>query len=300
MIYPQLFAELESKRWSLGSDVPWHTFQADQITRRQLEGIKMNALLEWSAMPTAEMFLRDNPDDADFSAFMSIWFFEEQKHSLLLMEYLRHFAPDLVPTEQELSRVRFEFDPAPALDSLALHFFGEVRLNQWYRCAREWHTEPVIRHVYQLLATDEARHARAYFRYMERALERQGQTARLAFAKVGVLMCNPRLNKVMHPTNLHVNKSMYPNDRVCDQLPDPGWFARWLSDEIGFGDVWEAKVMAGILKSLSALFGVTLESPEALRQYRTQLRESLGDTNWRADSNRTNEAEAPSLSDAHA
>src|SRR5262249_2301010 len=107
MIYPQLFSELEAARWNLGSDVAWASFQPARITRRQLEGIKMNALLEWSAMPTAEMFLRDNPDDADFSAFMSIWFFEEQKHSLLLMEYLRHFAADLVPTEEELSRVRF-------------------------------------------------------------------------------------------------------------------------------------------------------------------------------------------------
>ena len=37
-------------------------------------------------------------DDADFCGFMSVWFFEEQKHSLVLMEYLRRFRPDLVPT----------------------------------------------------------------------------------------------------------------------------------------------------------------------------------------------------------
>jgi DNA-binding transcriptional MerR regulator len=42
-----------------------------------------------------------------------VWFFEEQKHSLVLMEYLRRFRPDLVPTEEELHEVRFEFDPAP-------------------------------------------------------------------------------------------------------------------------------------------------------------------------------------------
>ena len=73
----------------------------------------MNAITEWSALPATEMFLRDNRDDSDFSAFMSVWFFEEQKHSLVLMEYLRRFRPDLVPTEQELHAVRFEFDPAP-------------------------------------------------------------------------------------------------------------------------------------------------------------------------------------------
>jgi hypothetical protein len=66
---------------------------------------------------------------------MSIWFFEEQKHSLVLMEYLRRFRPDLVPTEAELHEVRFEFDPAPALETLMLHFCGEIRLNHWYRRA---------------------------------------------------------------------------------------------------------------------------------------------------------------------
>jgi hypothetical protein len=109
----------------------------------------MNAITEWSALPATEMFLRDNRDDSDFSAFMSIWFFEEQKHSLVLMEYLKRFRPDLVPTEQELHEVRFEFEPAPALETLMLHFCGEIRLNHWYRRASEWHTEPVIKQIYR-------------------------------------------------------------------------------------------------------------------------------------------------------
>ena len=53
----------------------------------------MNAITEWAALPATEMFLRENRHDSDFSAFMSIWFYEEQKHSLVLMEYLRRFRP---------------------------------------------------------------------------------------------------------------------------------------------------------------------------------------------------------------
>lgn len=90
-------------------------------------------------MPTAEMFLRDRQHNSDFAAFMSIWFFEEQKHSLVLLEYLRRFAREYLPTYDELSSVRFRFDPAPFNESLALHLCGEIRLNQWYRCARDWH-----------------------------------------------------------------------------------------------------------------------------------------------------------------
>src|SRR5262244_3983619 len=115
MLYPELFKALEEVRWKLEDDVPWAQFEADKLTDDQARTIKMNAITEWAALPATEMFLRDNRHDSDFSAFMSIWFFEEQKHSLVLMEYLRRFRPDLVPTEQELHAVRSAFDPAPAL-----------------------------------------------------------------------------------------------------------------------------------------------------------------------------------------
>lgn len=279
MLYPKLFDRLEKARWHLHKDVPWDEFDGSRINERQLHGIKMNAILEWSAMPTAEMFLRDNPEDADFSAFMSIWFFEEQKHSLVLMEYLRRAAPSLLPTEDELAAVRFTFDPAPALESLALHFCGEVRLNQWYRCAREWHTEPVIRRIYELLSNDEARHARVYYEYMQQAIERRGDEARLAFTKIGMLMTNARLNKAMHPTNLHVNRSLYPHDTVNGRLPDPSWLETWLTNEIGFNEEWELKVETAILQNYGCLLGARLDAPAELRNLRrtlTATREQVG------------------------
>jgi hypothetical protein len=271
MLFPSLFDSLERARWSMHSDVPWDQFDRSLVNERQLHGIKMNAILEWSSMPTAEMFLRDNQDDTDFSAFISIWFFEEQKHSLALLEYLRRFAPDFLPTEAELAAVRFTFDPAPALDSLALHFCGEVRLNNWYRCAKEYHTEPVIRAIYQLLANDEARHARSYYQYMQRALINNSHEARLAFSKISVLMTNPRMNRAMHPTNLHVNKALFPNDTVNGRLPDPEWLTQWLGNEINFDDEWEKNVDRGILQNMSALFGEHFDSSRDLRQYQKSL-----------------------------
>jgi hypothetical protein len=110
----------------------------------------------------------------------------------VLIEYLRRFRPDLAPTEAELHAVRFEFDPAPPYETLMLHFCGEVRLTQWYRRAAEWHTEPVIKHIYDLLSRDEARHGGAYLKFMKRAVERAGNEARTAFAKIGMLMASPR------------------------------------------------------------------------------------------------------------
>jgi hypothetical protein len=218
------------------------------------------------------MFLRDNRHDSDFSAFMSIWFYEEQKHALALMEYLRRFRPELVPSEAELHEVRFEFDPAPPLETLMLHFCGEVRLTQWYRRAAEWHTEPVIQHIYGLISADEGRHAGAYLKYMQRALEASADDARAAFAKIGVLMAaSGRNGKPLHPTNIHVNKGLFPHDTVQSHTPDPGWLDKWLDSQICFDAECEQRVVRRILANLSGLFGEPLETVRDLGRYRKAL-----------------------------
>lgn len=273
MLYPDLFKSLESVRWNMDTDIPWDSFDASMLSNEQAMTIKMNAITEWAALPATEMFLRDNRDDSDFCAFMSVWFFEEQKHSLVLIQYLRRFAPELVPTEDELHRVRFDFDPAPALETLMLHFCGEVRLNHWYRRAAQWHTEPVIKHIYQTIATDEARHAGAYLRYMKRALTQRGEAiaaqARQAFAKIGVLMASAhRTPQALHPTNLHVNKTLFPEDTVQSKLPEPGWLERWLDNQIQFDKDEESKVSQRILHNLSSLFGEKFASVQELNQFR--------------------------------
>ncbi len=272
MLYPELFKQLESVRWDMERDIPWDTFDASTLSDEQAATIKMNAITEWSALPATEMFLRDNRGDSDFSAFMSIWFFEEQKHSLVLMEYLRRFRPDLVPTEEELHNVRFEFDPAPPLETLMLHFCGEIRLNHWYRRASDWHTEPVIKAIYTKLSQDEARHGGAYLKYMKRAIQNVGLEAKIAFAKVGVLMASARrTTQALHPTNLHVNKALFPNDTIQSRLPDPEWLERWLDTQINFDAVWETKVVERILHNLSLLMEHLFPTVQDLNKYRKEL-----------------------------
>jgi hypothetical protein len=272
MLYHELFAGFEKVRWDMTRDIPWASFDPSRLSEEQARTIKMNAITEWSALPATEMFLRDNQDDSDFSAFMSIWFYEEQKHALVLMEYLKRFRPDLVPTEAELHAVRFPFDPAPAMETLMLHFCGEIRLTQWYRRAAAWHTEPVIKRIYETLSGDEARHAGAYFKYMRRAIEKLGDEAKLSFAKIGILMASAaRAGKPLHPTNLHVNKWMFPNDTVQSRLPDVTWLENWLDHQIKFDKVCENKVVSSILAKLGTLYDRTLESATDLKNFRREL-----------------------------
>ncbi|MGA0794995.1 MAG: ferritin-like domain-containing protein [Quisquiliibacterium sp.] len=272
MLYPELFKSFERVRWSLEDDIDWSAFDASLLSDEQAQTIKMNAITEWAALPATEMFLRDNIDDSDFCAFMSVWFFEEQKHALVLMEYLRRFRPDLVPSEDELHAVRFEFDPAPALETLMLHFCGEIRLNHWYRCASEWHSEPVIRQIYDTISRDEARHGGAYLQYMKRAISKQGDIAKVAFAKIGMLMASARRTaKALHPTNLHVNKALFPKDTVQSRLPEPDWLDRWLDEQIRFDTAWEGKVADRILHNLAILLEAPIKTLQDLNRYRKSL-----------------------------
>ena len=272
MLYPDLFRAFERVRWNLETDIPWDAFDPAKLTRDQAYTIKMNAITEWAALPATEMFLRDNRTDSDFCAFMSVWFFEEQKHSLVLIEYLKRFYPDLVPSKEELDAVRFEFDPAPALETLMLHFCGEIRLNHWYRCASQWHTEPVIKSIYNTIAMDEARHGGAYLKYMKKSLKTIGASAQLAFAKIGVLMASAnRHQKALHPTNLHVNKSLFPNDTVQSRLPEPGWLEKWLDEQIKFDKGWEKKVADRILHNLSLLFDESFNNVKELNLFRKKI-----------------------------
>ena len=278
MLYPELFKSLEAVRWNMDTDVPWDSFDPGLLSDEQAQTIKMNAITEWSALPATEMFLRDNQHDSDFSAFMSVWFFEEQKHSLVLLEYLRRFRPDLMPTEAELHAVRFAFDPAPPLETLMLHFCGEIRLHHWYKRAADWHTEPVIKQIYALISRDEARHGGAYLQYMKRAVGNFGDQARAAFAKVGVLMASSnRTAQALHPTNLHVNQALFPNDTVQSKLPNPEWLQTWLDTQIKFDRQWENKVVERILHNASILFERSFGSVQELNRYRKEIARDLAE-----------------------
>lgn len=85
MLYPELFKSLEKSRWNMQTDIPWGDFDPALLTDEQAMTIKMNCPSPSGPHYRRRKCLRDNQHDSDFSAFMSIWFYEEQKHSLVLM-----------------------------------------------------------------------------------------------------------------------------------------------------------------------------------------------------------------------
>ena len=160
-----------------------------------------------------------------------------------------------------------------------LHFCGEIRLNHWYRRAAQWHSEPVIKQIYTQLSQDEARHGGAYLRYMKRAIGKFGNEAKSAFSKVGVLMASARRTaQALHPTNLHVNKVLFPRDTIQSRLPDPQWLERWLDTQIKFDAVWEGKVVDRILHNLSLLMNQSFKTVQELNRFRKDISKELAGT----------------------
>ena len=130
----------------------------------------------------------------------------------------------------------------------------------------------MIKHIYQTLSQDEARHGGAYLRYMKRAIGRFGTEAKIAFAKVGVLMASARRTaQALHPTNLHVSKALFPRDTIQSRLPNPEWLEHWLDQQIHFDAAWERKVVERILHNLSLLLGRNFQSVQELNRFRKEL-----------------------------
>jgi hypothetical protein len=135
----------------------------------------------------------------------------------------------------------------------------------------------VIKKLYDLISRDEARHAGAYLQYMKKAITASGDEARAAFARIGVLMASShRSRKALHPTNLHVNRGMFPNDTVQSRLPDPQWLEHWLDRQIHFDSAWESRVVTMLLHNLSLLFDKRISSVQELNRYRKELAARVG------------------------
>src|ERR1700736_3765505 len=87
-LYPQLFDRLERARWELRTHIDFDAIQRDKLTDQWIKDLRQICLTELSALYATEMFLRDFYTDIDFCSFVSIWFYEEMKHHMVLRKYL--------------------------------------------------------------------------------------------------------------------------------------------------------------------------------------------------------------------
>jgi len=262
MIYDDLFVRLERARWQLSADIPFDDIDPSLLTPQWISDLRQICLTELSALYATEMFIRDFYADIDFCSFISVWFYEEMKHHLVLRKYLERCGETF--DEQELPKLRLTFEPGPAIETLTMHYCGEQRLAHWYTAFSEHAPEPVLRKIFKILAADELRHAACYAKYLRRAVTNQPDCLP-AILKMSLWMLRSTNEAPKHPTTV-------TEPSVTGQLEDPDYIPRMLGWYLPGRD-HEAPVRRRVLALMSELSGERIETPRALLGVLRQLEE---------------------------
>ncbi len=218
MLFPSLYDRLERARWDF-DELDFTAIDKTKVDEAMIHEIKHICLTEIGSIPATSMFMRDFSHDIDFQRFISVWAFEEGKHSLALERWL-NAQGEFIPEEQ-MAKININFEPAPWIETLTMHFLGEQRLGLWYGAfagiapgAKDKHMpEPVLCKLLKLMAQDEWRHAGCYFSFLKEAVE-ESPASLENIAKMSLWMLR---GSYRHPTNI-------TEPSVMGQLPDPGYF----------------------------------------------------------------------------
>lgn len=253
MLYDDLFIRLERVRWNLSDHVDFTAIETDKLTDQWIHDVRQVCLTELSALYATEMFLRDFYADIDFCSFISIWFYEEMKHHLILRKYLEHVGSPI--EEQALPRLRLTFAEGPAIETLTMHFCGEQRLAHWYRAFGAAAPEPVLRQIFTTLAADELRHAACYAKYLRKAVINRPDVLP-TILRMSLWMLRSTNQAPKHPTTI-------TEPSVCDQLEDPTYISRMLDWYLPGRD-HEAPVQRRVFALMSELSGTKITSMRGL------------------------------------
>ncbi len=259
MLYSSLYDRLDRARWDF-DEIDMKAIDRTKIDPHVIHEIKQITLTELGSVPATYMFMRDFKHDIDFQRFISIWAFEEGKHSLVLERWLRELGEEI--PEEQMAKVYIEFETAPWIETLTMHFLGEQRLGLWYGAfsgiapgAKDRPMEePVLRAIFAKMAEDEWRHAGCYFAFLKEAVE-QNPAYLENIAKMTLWMLR---GSGRHPTNI-------TSPSVMDQLPDPSYFAHMLKRYVT--PEGEKVMEKRVLRCFSMLANEEVETQRDLAKY---------------------------------
>jgi len=248
-LYDRIFRRLEKVRWNL-ADVPFDRVDRAGLSEASLALVRINCLMELSSLYATRMFLRDFRALPDFCQFISIWYYEEMRHYLILREYLKVF--DQAPDVTSFPDLDTELSPSPWAPTLALHFCGELRLGMWYHRWSRQSEEPVLAHIYQLIGNDEFRHAGCYEEFMGQAVRRDPERLLDILQAAKWMLVNPGMDK--HPTTMQSDRET--GSSVVDRIKDYGVLQAHIQQTISDED--EAVLRGQVLTAMSKLAGTEL------------------------------------------
>lgn len=165
----QVFTDYQHATWEM-RHIPWDDFDPDEVRPEHIVFVKSVIVGESNSVAALHGLLNEFADDYDFSAFASIWGYQEFQHHLAFMSWLRLAGHD-VPY-RKINAMREAYPPGVTrAASLATNIICEVLANHAYKCVSRAVTEPVLAKILKRASGDEARHAREFQHYCARRLE---------------------------------------------------------------------------------------------------------------------------------
>ncbi|EPC03291.1 hypothetical protein L861_17260 [Litchfieldella anticariensis FP35 = DSM 16096] len=174
--YYQLLERSEKARWIM-HDLPWSELDPDKVTPELVEDVKIAAFAELTTYSATEAFMKLFTDDIDFTQWLSVWFYEETKHPLVLIKWLAAMG---VPTEEAFVYRGREIEPMTnsKVEMLTSNICSEIAANTAYRLFGKAVEEPVLVSIMRYLARDEMRHSNGFQFYCRKTIERSDDPER--------------------------------------------------------------------------------------------------------------------------
>ncbi len=260
MHYEKHFSKLEKIRWRLEEDIDWDHIQPELIKHDQKSLLRNICMTEIGALFAAEAFLRDFYDDIDFSCFVSVWYYEEMKHFLVLKRYLSHLGISI--GEGELQHLRMSIPESSQETILMVHFLSEHRLAAWYHGISDWLEEPVGKNIFKRIAEDELRHGQAYFDFIQKDLKQQPEHL-IKYLKTALFMLSPKAPADIHAVTL---------TKTTERLENPDYIL-YIEGTV-VSDAVKQATCKRIYALLSILAGTTLDSYASLSNFIKSLKKT--------------------------
>ena len=203
-LYPELIERAEGVRWDF-ADLPWSSF--DPVRAKPLRGIvREMAYSEQATFSATQRFMQTFSDHLDFSQWISVWFYEETRHPMVLLKWLALAGE--TPDAQFVTRGRVS---APFMKSrtgtLVTNVISEVFAAEAYLSMARSSPEPLLAAIAQKISADEARHGASFFAFARQAIATSEQPDRERLDALKVLHFWLNENQaVSHPVNETMEK----------------------------------------------------------------------------------------------
>lgn len=204
-LYPQLAEIAEGVRWKQ-SDLPWDKFDARKATPGLKAIVREMAFSEQTTFSATQRFMEAFGTDADFSQWVSVWFFEETRHPMSLLRWLE-LAGDTVDAAFVAEGRQSTPFMKSLVGTLAINIISEMTAAEAYWQMAKGKPEPLVANIAQRIAGDEARHGASFFTYARRAIaaSKEPERDKLEVLKVLHFWLSASKN-VSHPVNQAMQK----------------------------------------------------------------------------------------------